>query len=128
MNSRGIVYLHYEKEDAYLKQYYFSDINFDLSRIDVRVPGEERPKHLRFVGWYTNSELSDPIARIQKGRTGNINLYAKWAFSVSETHTKEQRVTDADHFSQVTDNNLFYLGRMAEMYQKYSLHGIVWEE
>ena len=117
VNSRGIVYLHYEKEDAYLRQYYFSDINFDLSRIDVRVPGEDRPKHLRFVGWYTNSELSDPIARIQKGRTGNINLYAKWAFSVSETHTKEQRVTDADHFSQVTDNNLFYLGRMAEMYQ-----------
>ena len=117
VNSRGIVYLHYEKEDAYLKQYYFSDINFDLSRIDVRVSEGKRSKCLRFSGWYTNSELSDPIARIQKGRTGNINLYAKWAFSVSETHTKEQRVTDADHFSQVTDNNLFYLGRMAEMYQ-----------
>ncbi|MDY2880538.1 MAG: InlB B-repeat-containing protein, partial [Candidatus Borkfalkiaceae bacterium] len=117
VNSRGIVYLHYEKEDAYLKQYYFSDINFDLSRIDVRVSEGKRSKCLRFSGWYTNSDLSDPIARIQKGRTGNINLYAKWAFSVSETHTKEQRVTDADHFSQVTDNNLFYLGRMAEMYQ-----------
>ncbi len=36
-----------------------------------------KPNH-NFVGWYSNSELTTPIAGIDAGTVGVINVYAKW--------------------------------------------------
>jgi len=32
----------------------------------------------KFVGWYTDSDLTNSYLRITKGTTGNLELYAKW--------------------------------------------------
>lgn len=33
----------------------------------------------QFLGWYLDSECTNPISSIEAGRTGNIIVYAKWA-------------------------------------------------
>ena len=35
-------------------------------------------KNYVFMGWYRDSKLTKKGARIAKGTTGNITLYAKW--------------------------------------------------
>ena len=51
--------------------------SYTIESNDITLSALERNGYV-FMGWYTDEECTESISQIEKGSTGNINLYAKW--------------------------------------------------
>ena len=100
---------------SYGKEYYFNDIGLDLSHHGIAIFNDYRRAALDFRGWFDDKELTHRVFVIAANSKKDVDLYAKWDFSVSHSSQSEHLVTDADQFDQVIEENHFSLYKMAAL-------------
>ncbi len=57
----------------------------ESSSYDLPTPSRDG---YEFLGWYSNSEKTNSVSKIEKGTTGNLNFYAKWEKECIATGTE----------------------------------------
>lgn len=87
---------------GWVPDYYLVGTGFDLERITAVIKESEMGQaDFIFIGWYTNMTFSTQVTKISSTKTGDVTVYAKWAYNaLTRDRETEYRITDADQFEQ----------------------------
>lgn len=97
--------LYAEWEPIEYKINYVSDIDVEITNpnpavyttADSITLADASSDHFTFKGWYADAEYKTPVTTIEKGKFGEITLYAKWEFNGTYIYS-------AEDFAQIAYN------------------------